>query len=66
MIRGNKGGAVLTSRTGPVRHDRVLNLGPLSLVGTESLRNEKLSFPMHPDLCDDNIEYVIETVREFY
>ena len=33
---------------------------------TEQLANECLSLPMYPELTEDQIEYVCETVRTFY
>ena len=61
-----KGVEALISWTKPMHHHETLNLGHFSLPETESLCNEVLSLPMHPDLDDDDIEYVIATVREFY
>ena len=61
-----KGVEALISWTKPLHHHESLNLGHFSLPETESLCKEVLSLPMHPDLDDGDIEYVVTTVREFY
>ena len=57
---------VLISWSEPMHHHKALSLGRFILPETESLCHEVLSLPMHPELGNDDIEYVIETVREFY
>ncbi|MCX8010551.1 MAG: DegT/DnrJ/EryC1/StrS family aminotransferase [Ignavibacteria bacterium] len=37
-----------------------------SLPITERLSNEVLSLPMHPDLLDEEINFISETIRKFY
>ena len=33
---------------------------------TEQISNEALSLPMHPELTDPEVEYVVECVRSFF
>jgi len=33
---------------------------------TERISKEVLSLPMYPELRDDQVEYVIKVIREFY
>lgn len=57
---------VLISWTKPMHHQKALNLSHFKLPETERLCDEVLSLPLHPDLSDEQIEYVVETVLEFY
>ncbi|MFH1560492.1 MAG: DegT/DnrJ/EryC1/StrS family aminotransferase [Chloroflexota bacterium] len=62
----NKDIEVLISWEKPMHHHQALGLGHFSLPETEKLCGEVLSLPMHPDLSDEQVEYVIEAVRSFY
>lgn len=57
---------VLISWEKPMHHHQALHLTHFSLPKTEQLCNEVLSLPLHPDMSDVQVEYVIETVRSFY
>jgi dTDP-4-amino-4,6-dideoxygalactose transaminase len=43
-----------------------LNKPEGSFPATEKLAKEILSLPMHPDLTQDDIDYVVNTVKEFF
>jgi len=43
-----------------------LGLDHFSLPYTEQLANEVISLPMYPELTDEQVQYVIEGVKEFY
>ncbi len=43
-----------------------LNLSHFKLPLTERLAEEVISLPMYPELTEEQIDYVIETVEEFY
>lgn len=43
-----------------------LNLSHFSLPVSEQLAKEVISLPMYPELTDEQIEYIIATVRKFY
>jgi len=43
-----------------------LNLNHFSLPKTEKLSSEVVSLPMYPELTDEQVHYVIDTVHDFY
>ncbi len=43
-----------------------LNLSSFKLPFSEQLANEVISLPMYPELTDEQIEYTIASVKEFY
>ena len=49
-----------------VHQFQALGLTHYSLPRTERMFEGVLMIPMHPDLSDENVKYVIETVRSFY
>jgi dTDP-4-amino-4,6-dideoxygalactose transaminase len=57
---------VLISWPKPMHHHQALDLTHFSLPETEKLCGEVVSLPLHPDLSDEQVEYVVETVRTFY
>ena len=57
---------VLISWNKPMHHHQALGLGHFNLPETENLCNEVLSLPMHPDLSNEQVDYVIEAVGTFY
>lgn len=57
---------VMISWPKPMHHHLALGLTHFSLPETEKLCGEVLSLPMHPDLSNEQVEYVIEAVRSFY
>lgn len=50
----------------PMNHQKALRLSHFKLPETEAISKEVLSLPMYPELSNEQIEYVIQTVRNFY
>ena len=50
----------------PNHWQKGLNLSHFKLPFTEQLSEEVISLPMYPELTNEQIEYVIERVKEFY
>jgi dTDP-4-amino-4,6-dideoxygalactose transaminase len=50
----------------PMNHQKALRLSHFKLPETEAISREVLSLPMYPELSDEQVEYVIKTVRGFY
>ncbi|MBU4563236.1 MAG: DegT/DnrJ/EryC1/StrS family aminotransferase [Proteobacteria bacterium] len=57
---------VLTQFRKPYYKHEALNLPQGDFPETEALSREVCSLPMHPDLLEEEIDYVIATVRRFY
>lgn len=57
---------VLISWESPMHSNRQLGLSHFSLPKTEALCNEVLSLPMNPDLTDEQVIYVVDTVKTFF
>jgi dTDP-4-amino-4,6-dideoxygalactose transaminase len=57
---------VLVSWPKPLHHHEALGLGKFHLPKTERVSNEVLSLPMYPELGDEQVEYVIEAINNFY
>lgn len=57
---------ILISWAKPMHHHEALGLKHFHLPKTEQLSNEVLSLPMYPELSDEQAEYVIETILNFY
>ena len=57
---------VLTQFRKPYYKHEALNLPQSDFPETEALSREVCSLPMHPDLVEEEIDYVIATVRRFY
>lgn len=57
---------ILVSWPKPLNQHEALGLGRFHLLKTEQISNEVLSLPMYPELSDEQVEYVIETVQDFY
>jgi dTDP-4-amino-4,6-dideoxygalactose transaminase len=57
---------ILISWPKPLNHHRALGLEKFRLPKTEQISNEVLSLPMYPELSDEQVEYVIETIHSFY
>jgi dTDP-4-amino-4,6-dideoxygalactose transaminase len=49
-----------------MHHHDALGLRHFHLPKTEQISNEVLSLPVYPELSGDQVEYVIETIRNFY
>jgi dTDP-4-amino-4,6-dideoxygalactose transaminase len=47
------------------RYD-ALGLGHFDLPKTEQLSDEVLSLPMYPELSDEQVGYVVDTIHNFY
>jgi dTDP-4-amino-4,6-dideoxygalactose transaminase len=57
---------VLVSWPKPLHRHEALGLGKFHLPKTERVSNEVLSLPMYPELSDEQVEYVIEAIHNFY
>ncbi len=57
---------VLISWPKPMHHQKALNLSHFRLPVTEQLSGEVLSLPMNTELTNEQVEFVIESVRKFY
>jgi dTDP-4-amino-4,6-dideoxygalactose transaminase len=57
---------ILVSWPKPMHHHEVRGLSHFHLPKTEQISNEVLSLPMYPELTDDQVEFVIEVIHEFY
>jgi len=61
-----KGVETIISNPIPVHHQRALGLSHFHLPYTEQLAKEVISIPLIPELSDEQVEYVIQTIRDFY
>ena len=57
---------ILISWPKPMHYHEALGLTHFHLPKTEQISKEVLSLPMYPELSDEQIEFVIESVRDFY
>jgi dTDP-4-amino-4,6-dideoxygalactose transaminase len=57
---------VLVSWPKPLHHHKALGLGKFHLPKTEQISKEVLSLPMYPELSDEQVEFVIEVIHDFY
>ena len=57
---------ILISWPKPMHHHDALGLKHFHLPITEQISNEVLSLPMYPELSDEEVEYVIDSVHKFY
>ena len=57
---------ILVSWSKPMHHHEALSLNHFHLPKTEQISNEVLSLPMYPELSDEQVEYVIESIHNFY
>lgn len=62
----NNGVEVLTQFRKPYYKHKALNLKDRGFPETEALSREVCSLPINVELSDEDIEYVIKTVRSFY
>jgi len=62
----NNGVETIVSWRVPNHLQPSLNLNHFSLPSTEMLSNEVVSLPMYPELTDEQVEYVIEVIHNFY
>jgi len=57
---------VLISWPKPMHHHDALNLRHFKLPMTEQISRDVLSLPLFPELSNEQIEFVIDTIHEFY
>jgi dTDP-4-amino-4,6-dideoxygalactose transaminase len=57
---------ILISWPKPMHHHDALGLKHFHLPKTEQISNEALSLPMYPELSDEQVEYVVDDVNNFY
>ena len=57
---------VLISWSKPMHHQKALNLSHFHLPVTEQLSREVVSLPMNTELSNEQVEYVVESIRNFY
>jgi dTDP-4-amino-4,6-dideoxygalactose transaminase len=50
----------------PLHFHKPLGLSHFQLPFTEQLAKEVISLPMYPELTNEQVEYVINCVKEFY
>ena len=57
---------VLVSWPIPMHHQKKLGLGNFKLPETEKISKEVLSLPNYPEIPNENLEFVIKSIRDFY
>ncbi len=57
---------VLISWTKPMHHQQALGLTHFHLPETEQISQEVISLPLNTELSNEQVKYVIESVRNFY
>lgn len=57
---------ILISWPKPMHYHEALGLSHFRLPKTEQISNEVLSLPMYPELSDENVEFVMESIHNFY
>lgn len=62
----NEGIEVLISWPVPLHKQKALGLERFNLPVTEQISKEVLSLPMYPELTNDEVKIVIDTVRKFF
>jgi dTDP-4-amino-4,6-dideoxygalactose transaminase len=50
----------------PLHYQLALGLSHFSLPYTEQLAKEVISIPMYPELNKEQVEYIIDCIRNFY
>ena len=50
----------------PLHHNQKLNLPNYNFPINEKICKEILSLPIHPELTNEQVEYVIETIHKFF
>lgn len=61
----NSGIEILISWRKPIHKQKALGLDHFNLPMTERISAEVISLPMYPELTDDEVQYVINSIREF-
>ena len=57
---------VLISWPKPMHHHEALGLKHFSLPETERVSREVVSLPLNTEISDEQVQYVIESILEFY
>ena len=57
---------VLISWPRPMHHHQALGLGHFHLPETESISKEVISLPLYPELDNEQVEFVVESIHQFY
>ena len=50
----------------PMHKQKALNLSHFRLPKTEQISSEVISLPMHAELSDDDVNYIIQNVKRFF
>lgn len=61
-----RGVEILISWPKPMHHQQALGLSHFQLPMTEQLSREVLSLPLIPELSDEQVQFVVKSIREFY
>jgi len=62
----NQGIEILVSWPKPLHKHKALNLDHFNLPLTEQISREVLSLPLHPELSDSDVDFVINSIHNFY
>ncbi|MCK4735527.1 MAG: DegT/DnrJ/EryC1/StrS family aminotransferase [Methanophagales archaeon] len=57
---------ILISWPKPMHHHDALGLGHFHLPKTEQISNEVLSLPMYPELSNEGVDFIINSIHDFY
>ena len=57
---------ILISWSIPMHHQKALGLEHFHLPETERISREVLSLPLYPELSTKEVEFVVQTIRQFY
>jgi len=49
-----------------MHHQKALGLSRFKLPETEAISREVLSLPLYPELSNEQVQYVIESIMNFY
>ncbi len=63
---GECGIEIIISWPIPMHHQKGLGLGHFHLPQTEKISREVLSLPLNTEISNEQVEYVIESIRNFY
>ena len=66
LVKKERGVETLIKDSIPTHWQKGLNLSKFHLPNSEKLAKEVISLPMYPELTNEQINYVINCVREFY
>ena len=57
---------ILVSWPKPMHHHEALDLEHFHLPKTEQISNDVLSLPIYPELSDEQVEFVVKSIHNFY